>query len=364
MMSRTMSPSPRPTIRALVIAAPGPGRDALVAELEALGLVVLTASDLLRGIVLYVESPTELVVVSLAGVRQGKGDMPFFRTVRRRGPATRILLLVPEGRRELARRALAAGADVWLPEPWHREELISFARCLLPVPTELHDLGPESMEAVRLLSSEVSHAVNNPLQILRLVTEQHLKGKHKDDAISHVGRIGDVVRIAKGFGELRAPRLREAQLGTLVRESVSEAEERGAVKLASALPRDGVHLQLDPQQVRYAVDVLVSFLAALGGDEPVPLKVGVHRAGPRRPPPARAGRPGPFLEAAFKARGVVLDPTDLRRYRGQVICSHDETRIPYPGLAPVALVARTHAGRLETRVGKGGTIFGLCLPLP
>ncbi len=336
-----MSSPKKPLATALVVAPPGPGRDSVVAVLTALGIRVRTAGEPYEGTARFVEFPTDLVVLSLAAFR--RKDTAFLRTVRRRAPTTRVLLLVPEGAREMARRALEAGADVWLPEPWHTEELTSFVRCLLPVPTDLSDLSPESMEAIRRLSAEVSHAVNNPLQVVRLLVEQNLKGKDLANALEHATRIGDVARIVKGFGELKTPSLRETHLGTLVRESVEDARSRGVVAVSSPLPRDGVLMPLDPHQVRYAVDVLVAFLVAVGGEPPLSLKVGVHRVGKRRPPPARADRPGPFVEAAFKARGLTLAGDAIDSYRAHVICSHDESRDPHPGLG-----ARG-AGRPEAR---------------
>ena len=356
------------TLTALLVAPPGSGRRGAATTLGSLGLQVQQAAEPYEGMARFVEQPADLVVVSLAAFRAR--DLAFLRTVRRRAPSTRILLLVPEGRRSLAVRALAVGAHVWLPEPWHAEELVAFVHCLVQPDERGDDVSAEGARAIRALSRELSHAVNNPLQVLTMVAEnQKPTASALRGALEHVTRIRDAVRIVEGFGRLGSPALREAHLGTLVRESLEEAVDQGRIALASPLPRDGQSLPLDPLQIRLGIDALVAFLVGVGNEAPLLLKAAVHRPRPRQRRRSRGGTVREasatrWVEAAFKAKGLVLTPSEIAAYRGQVLCSNEDRRDPHPGLAPAALVASNHGGALVTRSTKTGTVFGLRFALP
>ena len=162
---RSMSSAPQ----VLLVAPPGPGRRSAARTLKGLGYRVRTAGEPFEGTARFVERAADLVLLSLADF--GRRDTAFLHTVRRRAPSCRIVLLVPEGRREQARRALRAGADACLPDPFHAEELVSLVRILAPPPAEVLDLAGESGKAVRVLAREVAHAVNNPLQVLSLLAD-------------------------------------------------------------------------------------------------------------------------------------------------------------------------------------------------
>ena len=124
----------------------------------------------------------------------------------------------------------------------------------------------------------------------------------------------------------------------------------------------------DTRQVGYAIECTLEFLGALAPERPLALKAAVHRLTPRQgralgPSHRRAVKAGRYAEIAFKGRGVHLDEADFHRYERHVIWNHEQTRHAHPGLAPVSLVARHHAGRLLARPAPGGTILGIALPL-
>lgn len=351
--------------RALLVAAPGPSRRLARATLRALGWRVRTAAEPFEGTALFVEQTADLVVLSLARFRPR--DVAFFRTVRRRAPAGRILLLVPEGKRDAARRALRAGADAWIPEPFYAEELSALVQALRPVAEGDLDLQGEAGPGVRLLAREVAHAVNNPLQVLHLLGEDQIPAAAARTLVTQVERIRDALRILEDFARLGRPVHVEGHLGAMLGEALEAAAEGGSVHLISPPPHRGPTASFDPAQIRYALDCTIGFLGAHAPRHPMPLKAGIHRLtahqGRSLGRPARqAVRAGHWVEIAFKGRDVHLDAEAVGAHARRVIWNHEETRQAHPGLAAVSLVARQHAGHLLARPARGGTVLGIAIP--
>ena len=353
--------------KVLLVAPPGPGRRSVVKTLKGLGYAVRMAGEPFEGTARFVERSADLVLLSLADF--GRRDTAFLHTVRRRAPDCRIVLLVPDGRREQARRALRAGADACLPEPFHPEELVALVRALAAPPAEVLDLGGVSGKAVRVLAREVAHAVNNPLQVLSLLgDDEALPKATQKSMVAQIGRMSDVMLILERFTKLTQPRPTEGHLRALVRDTVAVAEARDLVQVINPSEGEGPPSVFDPAQIRYAVDVCVELLAARSEESPLPLRVGVHRMTPAEGrglgrSHRRALRAGRFVEIAFQGRGVDLDEEAFASLERQVIWNHDETRRAHPGLGPVAVVAAHHGGRLLRREGPGGPILGLALAL-
>src|SRR5262245_57349739 len=181
----------------------GPARKGARSALEEAGLEVAVAAEPYAATVSFAERPADLVVLDLGSFRPR--DRAFLRVVRRRSPAVRVLLLLPEGRRRLAVTALEAGADAYVLEPFHPGELAAVARGLLRDRIG-GTLGSDPAALIRL-SNEVAHAVNNPLQVLSLAAEASTpRGTPKDPALQDtVGRIKDVVGLLQAYGRLGPP---------------------------------------------------------------------------------------------------------------------------------------------------------------
>ncbi|MHC5009994.1 MAG: hypothetical protein ACYTG6_03470 [Planctomycetota bacterium] len=338
-----------PRATALLVAPPGPGRRQTATALKAAGFRVRGAAEPYEGTARFVESPADLVVLSLAVF--GPRDRGFFRTVRRRAPRTRILLLVPEGRRRAAVAALRAGAHAWIPEPAYPEEVQAIATSLVPVAQGPATAGPALL---RDLAGEVSHAVNNPLQILSLLGEESgVHGKARERLGTEVGRIRDVVRILDQYSRIGRPARVPGALGVVFGECLSEAVAAGRLRTVGPPPAEGRQVSFDPRQVRHALSCLLDVAAARVPEAPLPVKVRVHAV--------RHGD-GRAVEAAVKGRGLRMGDTEFEALRARVLWTHDETRVSYPGLALPDAVAREHGGRLVARPGRGGDILALVLP--
>jgi DNA-binding NarL/FixJ family response regulator len=329
---------------------PGPGRRAAAEALRGAGLRVRTAREPYEGTARFVQRPADLVVLSMEGFRSR--DTAFVETVKRRAPATRVLLLVPEGRRAAAVKALRAGADAYALDPFYPDELRALASALLR--DVLEEEEASATRSVGRLASEVSHAVNNPLQILALLGEsEEVPETVRTSMLEEVGRIQAVVRILGRFGLLRKPQRGLEPIGPVLRQSLDAAARDGAIRPVGEPPEDGPPVSVDTSQAAVAFDGILGFLAARAEEKPLAVRARVRTA-PR-------GRPA--VEAALKAAGLHIEKEALEALRETVLLSRDDTREVYPGLALAEAVARNHGGRFIAQPTEDGAVLGLRLPL-
>jgi diguanylate cyclase (GGDEF)-like protein len=94
----------------------GPERDLVISALSALGLSVSAAEEPYEALGQFMVNRPDLVVLSLAGLTLN--DSAFLQQLRRLAPSMRVLVLVPEGRREHAVAFLEAGADAILTQTY------------------------------------------------------------------------------------------------------------------------------------------------------------------------------------------------------------------------------------------------------
>ncbi len=330
----------------------GPGRRAAAEALRGAGYRVRAAREPYEGTARFVERPAQLVVLSMERFRSR--DTAFITAVKKRAPATRILLLVPEGRRAAALTALKAGADAYAAQPFYPEELLALASSLLA--REQHEEAETvAARSVGRLAAEIAHAVNNPLQILALLGEStEVPEKVRTGLSDEIHRIQRVVKIVGRYGLLRKPQRAPESLGHMLRESLASATEGGLVTHEGAAVEDGPPVEVDTSQARVAFDSLLSFLAARAPAMPVAVSARV-----RALPATRATA----VEAAVRGRGVDLDAEALAALEESVLLTQDETREVYPGLALPAAIARNHGGAFIARASAAGAILGLRFPL-
>ena len=340
--------------RALLVMSKGPARDAVARALRTGGADVVVARDPYEATARFAESPAPLVVASLGGWRSR--DIRFLEAVRSRSADTALLLLVPEGHRRLAVKALEAGADSYLLEPVDPAELIAVTKRLLSRPVGRRGGAPG--EGVARLTGEVAHAVNNPLQVLGLLLEEAGDAKAPPAEVvagmrREVGRIGDAVEILTGYARLPAPVKSRGSIGSVLHESIEAAAKAGTVRPVGPPPREDVEALADMAQVRTSLDAILRFLAARSGEQPTPVR-GVARRVVHR------GRPG--AEAAVRARGVHLPAEERPDLLESVLLTDDRTRLAYPGLALARAVAEGHGGTFTFRDSAPGTVLAMRFP--
>jgi len=114
---------------ALLVIQDGSGREVIAGALKAEKFSVSYAGDPYDGFLQFVREPSKLVIVSLAGLKDR--DRTFLRGLLLVSPDVKILLLVPEGRREAAAKFLEEGAAGLLSMPCYPAEVKFLARALM-----------------------------------------------------------------------------------------------------------------------------------------------------------------------------------------------------------------------------------------
>ena len=272
-----LSPDPTPSAErrasVLLVMRPGPARASAAEALRGAGYRVRGAREPYEGTARFVERPTDLVVLSLAGFR--RRDTAFIATVKKRAPNARVLLLVPEGRRQSALDALQAGADAYTLEPFYPAELTTIATALLTTRTETAD--GDGARALGRLAGEVAHAINNPLQILALLGESaELSGETRTAMSAEVGRVQEVMRILSRFGLLRRPQSSREPLGRALIQSLESASAAGRIEVVGTTAEEGPPVEVDSSQAGVAFDVCLQFLAARSDAHPLPVAARVR----------------------------------------------------------------------------------------
>jgi CheY-like chemotaxis protein len=347
----------RSAARALVVMQRGPSRSAVVRALRDLGVDSTAVADPFEAAARFAEAPADLVVASLA--RRRKSDVLLLQALRARAAGALILAAVPLERRSLAAAALAAGADAYLLEPVDLEELEAIVRRRLLARSEASAAGDGSSPAgdapAGRLAAEVAHAVNNPLQVARLLLESGIASAADLGAglSTEVERIRRAVGIVGEFGALSAPRRAPAAIGALLGERLEALAAEGVVSAAGPAPRAGKPAPVDAAQVRSAFDATLRFLAARAPSRPAPARGLLRRV--------REGRRA-FVEAAMRVQGAVVPGEVWRDAVATVLWTDERTRETAPGLALPSAVAKAHGGGLSLRETPPGTVVSLRFP--
>jgi signal transduction histidine kinase len=206
--------------------------------------------------------------------------------------------------------------------------------------------------ATAALASEVAHAVNNPLQVLALLSEGR-GGDDRDEEVAgrmriEVERVRRVTEILGRYGHRGEPNPALGPVGALVRDRLAHAGESGLVEVQGPGESDPACV-FDPRQLSQALDDVITVLAAHGRRHPVRLRAEVT---------AEADQ----VALTLKASGVRLSRELQAQLLTQVVWSHEDTRVPYPGLAFARAVCEAHGGALAVRGIRGGVQVSLRLP--
>ncbi|MGH7162511.1 MAG: response regulator, partial [Planctomycetota bacterium] len=215
----------------------------------------------------FVQEPAEVVVLGLSGLKES--ELELIKTLKRENEPPRVLVCFPSALRDLAVRALHAGADAYLPEPFYSAELIHLVRAHLP------PRGPVAPPALpHRVAQEVAHAIHNPLQVIQLLLEQ---GKTTKKALSQavppqLARIRAVVGHLMAYGKVEPVRPRMLDPRPAVERAAAETAAGGVkfVVTAGSVPAASI----DERNFAAALRALFECVAARapeGGEFPVRL---------------------------------------------------------------------------------------------
>lgn len=169
--------------------------DLLVRE----GLTVEAVESSFDCMARFVEQPAELVVAGLGGMTEA--ELGLFRTLKKEARAPRILAAFPSSSRDFAVRALEAGADAYVLEPFYPAEIVAAVRAQLGRRAREVDSTSGTLPH---LAREVAHAINNPLQVVMLLLSKDKATKKEltEGVASQIERIEKVVSLLKQFGAI------------------------------------------------------------------------------------------------------------------------------------------------------------------
>lgn len=233
------------------------GSRALMAELLSReGIAVEAVESSYRGMSRFVEEPAALVVLGLSGISER--ELEFVRALKAEAEPPRILVSFPAAARDLAVRALIAGAEGYLPEPFYSGEFVALVRANLLARAGAAPTGPDLRQTAR----EVAHAVNNPLQVvsLLLADEKVHRRKLTEGVAEQVARIREVVAQLDAFGAVAAAEVRPADPRPLIEQAASAAHPHG-IRFrveSAALPK----ARLDERNFADALRALLRAIAA------------------------------------------------------------------------------------------------------
>jgi CheY-like chemotaxis protein len=147
----------------------------------------------------FVEHPADLVVAGLGGMTEA--ELGLFKTLKKEARRPRILAAFPSSSRDFAVRALEAGADAYVLEPFYPAEIVAAVRAQLGTRTKEAETQAGSLPH---LAREVAHAINNPLQVVSLLLgkDKATKKELTEGIADQVDRIQKVVSLLKQFGAI------------------------------------------------------------------------------------------------------------------------------------------------------------------
>lgn len=325
--------------RVLIVHGSGATRALMTELLTREGVSVEAVESTYRAMARFLDEPAQLLVLGLNGLREAELDL--VRTLKQDRAAPKVIVSFPAALRDLAVRAVEAGADAYLLEPFYASEFTRLALTGLARPAP--EAPPPSADLAQL-AGEMAHAINNPLQILSLLLADPKMPKRKltQKVSEELERIREVVRHlgAYGAGATAPPRRLD------LRAVAMEAAEgfAGAVRVQ---PGPAMEAMGDEAALLAAMRSLFGAL--------------LLRAGPEGSLLAAVAVEGPAAAVTVEAPTASFAGETLARLRESVFVVRED-RTVLPGLAPAHALLLRQSGSLEvTPVGETAR-FSLRLP--
>jgi len=321
----------------MVVHESGATRALLVEVLAREGLRVDAVESTFECMARFVDEPADLVLLGLLGL--APGELQLVRTLKDEERPPRILVTYPSPKRDLAVQALEAGADGYLLEPFYAEEVTAVVRGQLAPFQPRAATGP-----VRHLAREVAHAVNNPLQVMRLLLEKDRVTKKEltDGLPEPLERVEQVVGLLREFSAAAEPRLQAVEPGPILERAADEAgigyelRDVGAVRVDPAQLESALRALFEGIRLRCGEDFEPN--ARLSRERDAAAVRVVVPAGPFREEGANA-----LLDAVFAVQperdvrpGLALPRALLEGMGGSLSVVQDEERLVFVARIPFA----------------------------
>jgi signal transduction histidine kinase len=316
------------------------------------GILVTTAPDVFSAVSRLTSTPADAVVLSLATLDER--DLDVLRFFRERRPPLFILASFPPERRELAVKALAKGADAYLLEPFYLGEFLDLVRRgleRLPARQAPPDARPPRAVERELerLSGGVAHAINNPLQILKLLLSD---GTVSDAAEfqQEITRIHDVADELLAFSRRRdfAPRP-DGDVNHAVRQGL-EPSYPGLSGVETTFG-ELAPLSADEGKLAEAFGIYAGLCAVRGPRLPMSVATSMS-----------AGPPAPGIVVKYTVRELLLSRAEIAGH-AEPFTSIFAGEVGLEGTTASEII-RMHGGTVDLRSAPGdGTVLTVWLPL-
>jgi DNA-binding response OmpR family regulator len=306
------------------------------------GYSVESIDSTYRCVARAVDDPADLVVIGLSGLADV--ELELIPALRQEENPPRILVSFPQSLREMAARALSMGADGYLLEPFYADELKRIAATLL-APAPAPEAAPAtparpSPEALQRLAHEVTHAINNPLQIVRLLLDKKnvTKKEIEDGLPPQLERIDQVLELLRDFGAVGPGQPRRVPAGPPAQRAAEatgvklEAGDVPAARVDEANYTTALTALFQAVQRRVTTS-LVAQQSASGGEITVRLTIAADAFGPEE------------LDALAESVFVVGPEREI-----------------LPGLALSRMLLEDAGGRLEVRRSASEVTFRAIVP--
>jgi signal transduction histidine kinase len=316
------------------------------------GILVTTAHDIFSAVSRLTATPADAVVISLATLDER--DLEVLRFFRERRPPLFVLASFPPERRELAVKALAKGADAYLLEPFYLGEFLDLVRRGLErLPSRevpLDTRPPRAVEReLERLSGGVAHAINNPLQILKLLLS--------DGTVSDAAEFQqEIARIHAVADELLAFS-RRGDFAPRADGEVNRAVRKGLEPLHPGL--SGVDctfgelttLHADESKLAEAFGIYAKLSAIRGPRLPMSVVTSMS-----------AGPPAPGIVVRYTVRELLLSRAEVTGH-AEPFTSIFAGEVGLEGTTGSEIIRR-HSGTVDLRSAPGdGTVLTVWLPL-
>jgi signal transduction histidine kinase len=316
------------------------------------GFLVSVAHDVFSAVSRHAAAPADAAVLSLASMEDR--DVDVFRFLRDQHPSLYLVASFPPDRREMAVKALATGADAYLLEPFYLGEFLDLVRRglgRLPPPEAAPAAAPSRSADGGLdrLSGAVAHAINNPLQIMKLL----LPDKPVADAREFQHEIDRIHAVANGLRTFSRRRDFAPRLGCDVNRVVRSGAEDAVPGLAGIEFGSGElpPIESDEAQLRTAFAIYAT-LAQIRGPR-LPMKIGTSQ---------EAAGPVPGIVVRYTVRDLLLSRAEVANH-AEPFTSIFAGEVGLDGASAFAII-EVHGGTVDLRSAPGeGAVLTVRLPL-
>lgn len=298
-----------------------------------------------------VAEPADLIILGLAGLADA--ELAVITALKAEPKPPRIVITFATNRRELAVQALEAGADAYLLEPFYAAEVRQIAAGVLgasnaatPSETDAPAQADRPAQAdpgpLRTLAHEVAHAVNNPLQIVRLLLDKkHVTKKQLEEELPpQIERIDQVIGMLREFGAFAEAAPARADTGAHIRAAAEKFD-------ITAEGEADAFAKIDPAHYEGALTALFATLR--------------ERAGKKTPLVARTESDGIDVVVSVAVDAAAFEGTDINVLRDSVFVIGEDREIKH-GLALAATLMSEQGGSLEIHQGAGSVVFEVRAP--